>query len=214
MVDPVFTPSILLLHGRDVMSRNFGCGRICVCLAVFAVAVGGARLVNADLINNGGFDADLSGWLQTEPAGWSWFDAAATGSPDGAGAICNNTDCWLYQPGCTPPGGFVAGRTYELSFLACQGGAVGAIMQATITTGSGTYGESVTLTDSYQKYSVVFTATADDVGQSFQPAFLGAAGTIMGLDSVRLDAVPEPSAIVMAFAAMIGLAAYAWRKQR
>ena len=47
----------------------------------------------------------------------------------------------------------------------------------------------VTPTSTWQEYSLTFTAVAGDVGQPFQPAFLGAANVYFGIDNVPLDAV-------------------------
>ena len=74
----------------------------------------------------------------------------------------------------------------------------------------------VTPTSVWQEYSLTFTAVAGDVGQPFQPAFLGAANVYFGIDSVRLDAIPtpEPSTLVLLGIGLLGLLAYAWRKRR
>jgi hypothetical protein len=143
------------------------------------------------------------------------MDAAATGSPDGAAAIyLGGADAWLYQPGCTTPPAFVEGQTYKLSFLASKGPGPATTLQADLITGSGNHSTFATLVpDTWQEYSIVFTATAADVGHSFQPGFLGVGGTIMGVDSVRWSAVPEPSALVLCVVGLFGLLAYAWRKR-
>jgi hypothetical protein len=200
------------------MSRVFQCSRVCVCLAICSGVIGCAGMATADLVPNGGFDTDLSGWLQAGPGegGWGWYDTPASGSPDGPGTVFLGAgDCWLYQPGCTTPPAFVAGQAYELSFLASGSGAsVGTTLHADLTTGSGLHSTYVTLADHYQQYSLPFTATVADVGQPFQPAFLGVGGLILGVDSVRLNAVaPEPSALVLGIAGLLGLLAYAWRKR-
>jgi MYXO-CTERM domain-containing protein len=200
------------------MSRVVQCSRVCVCLAVLAGLIGWAGLATADAVPNGGFDTDLSGWNQVGfgAGGWQWFDAPASGSPEGGAAVfLGSGDTWLYQPGCTTPPAFVAGQNYELSFLASGSGtSVGTTLHADVTTGSGIHSAYVTLTDHYQQYSLPFTATAADVGQPFQPAFLGVGGLIMGVDSVRLNAVaPEPSALVLAILGLSGLLAHSRRRR-
>jgi hypothetical protein len=196
------------------MSRVLHCGRVCVRLAAFAAVIGWAGWAIADMVPNGGFDTDLSGWSMSD-GGWGWYDTAATGSPDGPAAIfLGGADAWLYQPGDTTPPAFVEGQTYELSFLAAQGNGGSATMEVDLITGSGTHSVSITPTGTWQQYGVVFTATAADVGHSFQPGFLGVGGSVMGVDSVRLDAIPEPSTLVLLGAGLAGLLAYAWRKRK
>ena len=127
---------------------------------------------------------------------------------------------WLYQPGCTTPPAFVAGKTYEFSFLAALLGGNSATLHASIQPASGvasgtSYGMDVTPTSVWQEYSLTFTAVAGDVGQPFTPAFLGAANVYFGIDSVRLSAVPEPSMLVLLLGAgLVSLLAYAWRKRK
>lgn len=198
------------------MSRAFRCSRICVCLAVLAAAIGCANWATADMVPNGGFDSNLDNWNQVGAGGWGQFPSPASGSPEGGAAVFLGAgDTWLYQPNCTTPPAFVPGQAYELTFLASGSGAsVGTTLHADITTGSGIHSVYVTLTDHYQQYSLPFTATAADVGQPFQPAFLGVGGLIVGVDSVRLNTVPEPSTLVLLSAGLFGLLAYAWRKQR
>lgn len=197
------------------MLRVIQCSRVCVCLAVLAGVIGWAGWATADMVPNGGFNSSLSGWAEVGAGGWGWFDYPASGSPEGGAAVFLGAgDTWLYQPGCTTPPAFVAGQAYELSFLASGSGAsVGTILHADITTGSGIHSAYVTLADHYQQYSLAFTATAADVGQPFQPAFLGVGGLIMGVDSVRLSAVPEPSTLMLITTGLFGLLAYAWRKR-
>ena len=153
------------------MLRAFQCN--CVCLAIIAVVIGCASTATAELIPNGAFNTDLSGWVQSgDTGGWGWYNAAATGSPGGSAALFVNgpTNTWLRHPGCTLSSGFVAGQAYELQFIASGAGpSVGTIMQVELTTGSGVHSADITLTGSYQPYRLAFTATTADVGQPFEP---------------------------------------------
>lgn len=164
----------------------------------------------ADIIN-GNFDTDLSGWTTTG-GGWYWFDASSSSSPDGAATIFfGGSDTWLYQPGCTAT--FVEGQQYALSFLASGSGtSVGTTFEVNLITGSGLHAEYVTLTGGYVEYSLVFTATAADVGQTFQPGFLAKGGLIVGLDSVSLTAVPEPATMTLLAAGAVGILSRRRRK--
>ena len=174
-----------------------------------------AGTVRADLVPNGGFDTGVSGWTATSELDWI-APTAPNASPDGGSAQFNGAN-WLYQPGDTTPPAFVAGQTYELSFLAADlGGSGSAILTAGITLASREIDTPVTTTSTWQQYNVVFTAKAADVGQPFQPEFLGAANTYFGIDTVGLYAIstPEPSTLVLLLVGTLGLLAYAWRKRR
>ena len=122
--------------------------------------------------------------------------------------------------GLHDPPAFVAGKTYEFSFLAALLGGNSTTLHASIQPASGvasgtSYGMDVTPTSAWQEYSLTFTAVAGDVGQPFTPAFLGDANVYFGIDSVRLDAVPEPSMLVLLLGAgIVSLLAYAWRKRK
>jgi hypothetical protein len=161
-------------------------------LMAFTVLIGCSNWASANIIVNGNFDTDLSGWITT---GWGWYDAASTGSPDGPAALFVSypVSDWLTQI-CASPA-LVDGQTYVFSFLASGAGpSVGTLMQVNIVTGSGTHSDYITLPGSYQEFSIEYTATAADVGQSLTVGFFGTTGYIMGVDTVSFDAVvPEPT---------------------
>ena len=168
--------------------------------------------VQADLVPNGGFttEAELAGWKTTGGVTWSNTD----GSPDGPSAhMAGNT--WLYQPGVSAPS-LVAGETYQLSFLATMISGTDGTLRAGVSCTSGEYTTYTTLTNTWQQYSTTFTAKTADVGTSFQPEFLCAAGSTFGIDTVGVSAVatPEPSSLMMISAGLFGLLAYAWRKRK
>jgi hypothetical protein len=126
-------------------------------------------------------------------------------------------NAWLYQPGVTTPPAFVEGQTYQLTFWAALLDGTNGSLRAGVSAPSGEYAPEFTaLTSTWTEYSVSFTATAADVGQSFQPEFRGSAGATYGIDNVRFGAapVPEPSSCVLLAAGLFGLLAYAWRKRR
>ncbi len=173
-------------------------------LAVVAVLIGCSNWASADLIVNGNFDTDLSGWTTST---WAWYDAASTGSPGGPAALTlSPVDGWLTQTCATP--GLIQGQTYELSFLSSGAGAsAGTYMQIGLTTGAGVHNYSVVLGNSYyEAHNFLYTATAADVGQPLQVAFFGPGGLIMGVDSVSFNLVPEPATMgLLLSGAVIGL---------
>jgi hypothetical protein len=181
----------------------------CVLVASLVCVIG---TVQADLVPNGGFttEAELQGWKTTGGVTWTTTD----GSPDGPSAHMEG-NTWLYQPGVSTPS-LVEGETYQLSFLATAISGSDATLRAGVSCTSGEYTTYTALTNTWQQYSMTFTAKAADVGTSFQPEFLCAAGSTFGIDSVSLSAVatPEPSAVVLCATGIIGLLAYAWRKRK
>ena len=169
--------------------------------------------VQAELVPNGDFTNGLNGW---STAG-TWTATSSDGSPDGP-SVRVNENAWLYQPGVTSSSAFVEGETYALSFLAIlldDDISTSPTFSAGITTPSGDeHNTLITPTDTWQEYSVTFTATAADVGNTYQPQFLGipigetvVPGTF-GLDTITLSvvAVPEPSTIVLLLGVLASVA--------
>jgi hypothetical protein len=184
-----------------------------------------AGMVRADVVN-GDFTDGVSGW-QTQGV---WV--ADSSSPDGS-SVKGTGYAWLYQPGLTTPA-MVEGQTYQLSFLGKllvdDGNPDDAIVKAVVGVGSASSGERFilpTLTNTWQPYSVTFTALAADVGNTCTVAFCNSygrmtgipgatAGSTMGIDNVHfiVAPVPEPSTLVLLSAGLFGLLAYAWRKRK
>lgn len=186
-------------------------------LTAFLVCLVGTS--RAELVPNGDFSSGLSGW------GWQggWSGVTTDGSPDGPSARVNG-NAWLYQPGVTSSTPFVEGQTYALSFLAIlldDDSNTSPNFTAGITTPSGNeHNTIITPTDTWQEYTVTFTATAADVGSTYQPQFLGipigetvVPGTF-GLDTITLSAVsvPEPSTMMLLLCAL-GAVALLRRRQ-
>lgn len=188
-----------------------------VLAASLACCVGMAQADTVNLVPNGGFttEAEVGAWANTGGVSWGAND----GSPDGPSARLDNGN-WLYQPNVTAPA-LVAGQTYQLSFLATWVDGGSGTLTAGVSWGpkntqgayTNEYTETFVPTKTWQQYSVLFNATAADVGQSFQPEFLGSNTTRFGIDSVSVHTVPEPSAVMLGVAGILGLLAYAWRKR-
>ena len=154
-------------------------------LATFLVCLAGTA--QAVFVPNGDFSSGLDGWTVQE----GWTAESDDGSPDGPSAR-SSAYAWLYQPGAMLDPTFVAGETYELSFLAILLDGAIAPINAGITTGAREHAAFITPTNTWQEYSVLFTAEAADVGAPYQPQFCGVAGSIFGIDSVTLDIASEP----------------------
>ena len=182
----------------------------------FACLLGTAQAASINLITNGDFTNNDTGWLHAGgSSGWH-NGTEANPSPGGASEYTVGGS-WLYQLPSVP---LAAGQTYKLSFLAAllAGNGVPAdeTLLAQVHNGSPeqVYG-SVTprLTSTWQQYSFEFTPTAAassyDVGL-FNPSV----NCTFGFDSVSLTAVPEPSTLVLVFVSIFGLLAYAWRKRK
>ena len=92
--------------------------------------------VRADLVPNGDFTTDVSGWSATGVSMVTWVDVTGGRSIAGWRVRQFNGANWLYQPGCTTPPAFVAGQTYEFSFLAALLGGNSATLTANIQPGS------------------------------------------------------------------------------
>ncbi len=172
-------------------------------LALAALAFTGTA-AQAQAVNNGTFDSDLSGWT--------------TGPLPGSPGL---TDVdWLAGTALFNAGtdrlaqvisGLVAGTQYSYSFSYASNAATsvggirlnfgGAAYNPPIETFAGTAGKLVTITDT-------FFATGSG---NLIMAFRGAAGSIATLDNVSITAVPEPETYAMLLA---GLGAVGFMSRR
>ena len=71
------------------MLRVFQCSRVCVYLAVFAGVIGCAGMAAADLITNGDFTTDISGWTlrRRQFAGWASGNESPSNPSPGGGTV-------------------------------------------------------------------------------------------------------------------------------
>jgi hypothetical protein len=213
------------------MSRVFECSRVCVYLAVFAGVIGCAGMAAADLITNGDFTADTTGWGVYGDGGWN-NGAEVNPSPNGGSIWCAE-GTWLQQK---PSTALDMGQTYEVSFSAAIQSTTGEVNAADETlythvnsdaNGPIAYGE-FHLSNTWQQYSYQFTPTVAEAGGGYGVAFLNNLskqayhGEVLGgpgqcqfaIDNVSLTPIPEPSVLGMSVAGLAGLLAYAWRKRR
>jgi hypothetical protein len=201
-----------------------------VVLAMSLVCVvGTGRADTTNLIPNGDFTIDASGWTWTGGTG-SWLDATVSTSPDGPSASLDGHQ-WFYRPtaNTTPP--LIEGQAYRASFLGkllVDDGNLGdARLYMETKHGGVSHGFVPTLDGTWRTYSYEFTATAADAANSYAVGFLSGislesgfeyagatGGSTFGIDSVALRAVPEPTTIVLLGTGLLGLLAYAWRKRK
>lgn len=181
-----------------------------IVFVILLVCMGGS--LKANMIVNGGFDTDMSGW--TIPLGTAGHldGTESNPSPDGPSVYLNYTT-WLSTDPAEP---LVAGQTYEVSFLARILGSAGEINAVDETlyahVNSNVNGVvapyTVHFTSTWEEYSFQFTPTSAEAVGNYSLAFLncaaeagyGTGGTgyaQFGIDSVSLNAVPEPSTILL-----------------
>ncbi len=196
-----------------------------------------ATTVQADTINlvtNGDFDTDLSGWGVYGGSAGRFEGAETYPNSNGASAYINgDVGTWLQTKPSAP---LVAGQTYEVSFFARILGTAGETNDVDKTiyahVNSDVNGVLVPytalLTNTWERHSFQFTPTVAEAGDGYGVAFLNNAANAgygedipgvlnwaqFGIDAVSLTAVPEPSAVLLAMFGVFGLLAYAWRKRR
>jgi hypothetical protein len=215
------------------MLRAIECSRVCVYLAVFAGVIGCAGMAAADLVTNGDFTTDATGWMSAGLFGRAdgtespEHPSAAGGtvpSPGGPSAWFFG-NAWMYQFPTIP---LVAGQTYKFSFLASLTVGNGVAADETLIAhvydhGTNTELKGVTtrlILNTWNQYSVQFTPTA--AVNSYSVGFLNSKDPVwspldacgFGLDSISLTVVPEPSVLVLSITGLFGLLAYAWRRRK
>jgi hypothetical protein len=207
-------------HNKENVMKSFRMMHVVLVVSLVGLT-GTVRADTANLIPNGDFTDDMTGW-----AGGTWN--ADAGSPDGPSASFIGYG-WMYQPAKVTAPPLVEGQQYRASFLAKlqsdDGNANDAVLYALTGTAANQVTITPTLDGTWRQYSIEFTASAADVGQAYEVGFLNGWGyqnhwdgataqSTFGIDSVSFTAVPEPSTLALIGTALCGLLAYAWRKQK
>ena len=199
-----------------------------------ASLIGVVQADTANLVTNGDFTTDMTGWGVYGGAADRFTGAGAYPSAEGASAWVNgNIATWLQTK---PTASLVAGQTYEVSFVARVLGAAGETNDVDKTLYTHVNDDvngpiqhlTVLLTDTWTKYSYQFTPGTTVAGGGYGVGFLNCAGAVtdhpygadavgwaqFGIDNVSLHTIPEPSTLALSLAGLLGLLAYAWRKRK
>jgi hypothetical protein len=194
--------------------KTFGCA-----VAIAFVCLAG--MAQADLITNGSFNADLSGWGEV-PANCIWYDATADGGDGGAALLQSSS--YLYQYDTAHP--FAAGETYTVSFQASGIGYASSLVarfydSATVTAVSGITVPAAELGTGnpvdFKSYSYQYVVEPSRVGHNWVVCFDALNDNVyLGVDNVSVTAtvVPEPAMLTLLAAGLVGLLAYAWRNRK
>jgi hypothetical protein len=199
---------------------------LCVMATALICLAGAAK---ADLIVNGNFDTDLSGWSYVPTTGTTagtMWDYNSDGSNPAFADLHLVT--YLYQGNTTHP--FAEGETYTISFTASGEGATGKLLARFYDAATNTPVASLTLTRddlgtgdpvNFKPYSFQYVVDPSRIGHAweldFDSADDGANPAVWtGVDSVHVtvSSIPEPTALILLATGLIGLVAYAWRKRR
>lgn len=172
--------------------------------------------------NNG----DIVGWTTQDGGHWYFNNGTQFGTAiDGVRFVeFDNANVGSVAP-VSQSFAVAANTTYDVSFWAGIRSDMGPgdVVQAAITLAAGGGAASLDTTGltvigngatptGWQQFSFAFTPTADTTATlTFNHSF--EYGCVDGV-SVTARAVPEPSAIVLLAAGLIGFAAYAWRKRK
>jgi hypothetical protein len=203
---------------------------------IVLVCLGGVAQAQ-NVLTNGDFTTDLSGWAGGGPGSAAWASTAPgvngslpDGTPDGSYLLM--TGPWEEYNVAMPAG--TSGQQWDLSFNAgsdgsAAGGATALVIRLWWNDGNtalpGQVISDAALNSGWANYTYSFTLpnnpSFDGKGLqiTFDSAQVSAGGTaneMIYIDKVSFGQpqVPEPSTVVLLVTGFIGLLAYAWRKRR
>jgi hypothetical protein len=190
-------------------------------VAIILVCLAGALqadVVSGNLLTNGAFDTDLTGWQEVS-ANCIWYDSTGDGGQGGVALLQANS--YLYQYNTDHP--FAAGETYTVSFQASGIGLAGPLVARFYDSTTSTVVGGVTLFGAdlgtgnpvdFKTYSYQYVVDPSRVGHNWLVAFdSGGANVYAGVDNVSVTAIPEPMTVTLLLMGLIGMMAYAWRKR-
>lgn len=194
---------------------------VLVCL----VGVAQADVVPGNLITNGDFDTDLSGWM-IDPNLTVVHD---TQSPDGGNVLITATGSFGWMEQDT---GYVLTEGQKLHFSFDVGSLLGDVVTpagkdyvADVHFFSFDGGSNYTslglikvtaaeVNSGLQNYTYDYTMGSTGVGGSLYLGYeVNCTGTIL-YDNLAITPIPEPGTVMLMITGLIGLMAYAWRKRK
>jgi hypothetical protein len=210
--------------------KTFGFAAVCVLACLVGVAQ--ADVQPGNLITNGDFAADLSGWTLYNTVTGGALPAWTNTVADGGGVIYTGAAAMNLYQGCNSstgsssdplvltfdvgsPDGSVTDGIFEARVFRSGGGSWPALMAT----------ESTTITASQlnagvQSYTIHFPSTSIVLGDQYEvdlETYGVNSSSIIVLDNVAVvhaSTVPEPSTLVLLGATLVSLLCYAWRKRK